>query len=126
MTYIIAHKNFLEALVDYAAWRLITCTRNCVICDEPLGYQGLKPAVCSKPLCTHGYISFKEYNCRLEEYGLGLDIAAEIHHNPEVVDMMINMTVASANVRFANSQTPLIAVLRGMFSIHSQQIFPLT
>lgn len=40
------------------------------------------------------------YNFRLEEYGLGMDIASEIHHNPEVVDMMINMTVASANVRF--------------------------
>ncbi len=50
-----------------------------MICDQPLGFQGVKPTVCSRDLCTHG----------LYEYGLGTNIAGEVLHNLEVVGKQI-------------------------------------
>jgi hypothetical protein len=60
-------------------WKLNNCTKNCLICDQPLGFQGVKPTVCSRDLCTHG----------LYEYGLGTNIAGEVLHNLEVVGKQI-------------------------------------
>ena len=49
----VAGKYFLGNLCEYLDHKLLTCTRTCVICDGSMGFEGMKPTVCSKPLCTH-------------------------------------------------------------------------
>jgi len=61
-------------------------TKYCMICDKTLEYVGLKPAVCNSPLCEYSHT----------QYGLGEDVSQFMHHNPEVVDMLVCLTGAAA------------------------------
>jgi len=78
-------KNFLVAIHDDINHLILNMTNNCVICDKPLGYAGLKPSVCGEVLCTHSH----------ESYGLGLSLHSDLEHNPTVVDMLVSMAVAA-------------------------------
>jgi len=84
--------NFLIKVVEYLNVRLKTCSSSCVICDGALGYQGVKPTVCTKPLCTHSF----------DAYGLGFSLTSELEHNADVVDMLVTITVAAAKNRRHN------------------------
>jgi hypothetical protein len=37
------------------------CSKYCLICNEELPYQGIKPTICTKILCVYSY----------ERFGLG-------------------------------------------------------
>ncbi|KAL6051672.1 Poly [ADP-ribose] polymerase 6 [Balamuthia mandrillaris] len=87
-----AGDNFLANVVHYLVARMQTVSNNCVICDSPLGYEGLKPTVCSKVLCTHSF----------DAYGLGFSLTSELMHNPEVVDALVTITVAAAKNKRGN------------------------
>lgn len=50
--------------MNYLVERIRNCTRTCIICDDPLPFQMVKPAVCDKNLCCHSH----------EQYGLGMVI----------------------------------------------------
>ncbi|KAL6068634.1 Poly [ADP-ribose] polymerase 6 [Balamuthia mandrillaris] len=63
------------------------CTAHCVICDKPLDFEGLKPTVCNAALCLYSY----------ESFGLGVDVATELREQPDVVDLLINLTYSGAN-----------------------------
>jgi len=77
---------FLVKVAKYLNMRMHCCSASCLICDAPLGFQGVKPAVCPKPLCTHSF----------EAYGLGFSLTSELRHNPEVVDLLVSITVGAA------------------------------
>eukprot|EP01090_Pellita_catalonica_P000924 TRINITY_DN1065_c0_g1_i1.p1 TRINITY_DN1065_c0_g1~~TRINITY_DN1065_c0_g1_i1.p1 ORF type:complete len:755 (-),score=117.75 TRINITY_DN1065_c0_g1_i1:16-2280(-) len=84
--------NFLDNMVRYLSVRFHTCANSCVICDASLGYEGLKPTVCLKPLCTHSY----------NAYGLGFSLTSELQHSPEVVDVLITITAGAGKNKRAN------------------------
>ena len=44
---------FLVKVGKYLTTRMHSCSSSCIICDAPLGFEGVKPAVCPKPLCMH-------------------------------------------------------------------------
>ncbi len=46
-------ESFLVKVGKYLTTRMHSCSSSCIICDAPLGYEGVKPAVCPKPLCMH-------------------------------------------------------------------------
>ena len=48
---------FLVKVGKYLTTRMHSCSSSCIICDAPLGYEGVKPAVCPKPLCMHRCVS---------------------------------------------------------------------
>jgi len=71
---------------DLAVDKIINCTTNCMLCDAPLEFPMLKPSICDKPLCAFGY----------DQFGVGVDLAAEIQNNSEVVDLLISFTCATS------------------------------
>jgi len=81
-----ADTSFLTRLLSYLTGRILSCTKHCIICDAPLKFEMLKPAVCDSPLCLHSH----------EQYGLGEDVAATIRSQPELVDFLVSTAVAAA------------------------------
>lgn len=79
-------ESFLVKVGKYLTTRMHSCSSSCIICDAPLGFEGVKPAVCPKPLCMHSF----------EAYGLGFSLTSELRHNPEVVDLLVSITVGAA------------------------------
>lgn len=75
-------EKFYETMYD----RLKNCTKYCIICDNELGYVGLKPAVCDRQLCVFSH----------SQYGLGEDVGLFIQNNPEVTDLLICLCCAAA------------------------------
>jgi poly [ADP-ribose] polymerase 6/8 len=73
-------------MMSYAIDKLMTCVDNCMICDKRLAFSMLKPSICDDALCLFSH----------EQFGLGVDPAAEIAAHPEVVDMLISCTMAAA------------------------------
>ena len=73
-------------MINYAVERIQNCTKNCIICDSFLSLQMMKPAVCDNKLCLFSH----------EQYGIGADVASEIHHYSEVVDLLISFTAAAS------------------------------
>mmetsp|Transcript_5957 Transcript_5957/g.8323 ORF Transcript_5957/g.8323 Transcript_5957/m.8323 type:complete len:599 (+) Transcript_5957:141-1937(+) len=78
--------QFILNVMNYLVERINNCTKTCIICDDALPFQMIKPAVCDKQLCTHSH----------EQYGLGADVASEIRDNPEVVDLLVSFAYAAA------------------------------
>lgn len=87
-------ENFLEkgnlfvGILEFLSYKISNCSSTCIICDSKLGYDGMKPTVCEKELCVHS----------LEEYGLGVDIYAELQHNISVIDLLVNLTYSAAQL----------------------------
>lgn len=52
-------KEYFCRLYSHIIDRTKSCTKYCIICDKPLDYVGLKPAVCDNPLCTFSYVPFQ-------------------------------------------------------------------
>jgi len=84
---LLAENNFLMRLLLFLEYKLLTCNRNCLICDKKLEHSGMKPAVCSREVCIMGY----------EEFGLGFDLGTEIVQQPQVVDLLISFMVSAVN-----------------------------
>lgn len=59
----------------------------CLICDQALSCVGIKPTICSAPICIFRY----------EELGLGLELSAEIQRDPDMIDLLISLCYCSAN-----------------------------
>jgi len=76
--------DFVGAILDHILERVSNCTKSCIICDGPLPFQMIKPAVCDKSLCVHSH----------EQYGLGADVVSELRDNPSVVDLLISFCYA--------------------------------
>lgn len=74
--------NLVSELVD----AIRNCNKSCIICNKPLEFVGLKPAVCADPLCTFSHMQF----------GLGEDVIAALNSHPEVIDLLISLTSAAA------------------------------
>jgi len=51
-----------------------------------LEFPMLKPSICDKQLCLFGY----------DQFGIGLDLCAELHSNAEVLDLLISFTISAA------------------------------
>jgi hypothetical protein len=80
------HTHLLLDIASDAKERIQQCIKNCVICDKKLEFRMLKPTICDDILCKYSYDSF----------GLGADIASEIQHHPDVVDLLVSITYVSA------------------------------
>ena len=80
------HTHLFLDMMSYAIDKVMTCTDNCIICDKRLAFSMLKPSICEDSLCLFSH----------EQFGLGVDPAAEIAAHPEVVDMLISSTMAAA------------------------------
>lgn len=80
--------NILEGLLSFIKTKFLKCCNNCIICDDTLGYAGLKPSVCDKELCVH---------C-VEQYGLGMDMVAEVTKNQQVLDLLVTLTAAGTQL----------------------------
>lgn len=80
--------NILIGLLTLVKSKFLKCCNNCIICDDTLGYTGLKPSVCDKELCIH---------C-VEQYGLGIDIVSEVKKNQQVLDLLVTLTSAGAQL----------------------------
>ncbi len=59
-------------------------TKGCIICNDELQHEGLKPTICPKPLCALSY----------SDIGVGFNLASAIKAAPEVIDLLICMTLA--------------------------------
>lgn len=57
---ILAEGNVFVGILKYMNYKFENCSSNCVICDQKLGFEGMKPTVCDNELCIHS----------LEEYGI--------------------------------------------------------
>eukprot|EP01094_Clydonella_sp_ATCC50884_P024780 TRINITY_DN6310_c0_g1_i1.p1 TRINITY_DN6310_c0_g1~~TRINITY_DN6310_c0_g1_i1.p1 ORF type:complete len:711 (+),score=128.11 TRINITY_DN6310_c0_g1_i1:147-2279(+) len=82
-------ENPLRQLAAYTAARFRTCTTYCVICDQLLEYEGVKPGICNNELCSHSY----------ETYGLGLDVFGEVKNNYEVLQLLISASIAASKYK---------------------------
>lgn len=80
--------NLFVGIMEYLNYKISNCSSTCIICDTKLGYDGMKPTVCDKELCTHS----------LDEYGLGVDIMGEMQHNGNTIDLLVSMTYTAAQL----------------------------
>lgn len=91
----------------------MNCTDTCMICDKKLAFAMLKPNICDDSLCLFRYpsqpctlqppseseqMSYPPIDNMMvsyllidshEQFGLGVDPAAEIAASPEVVDLLL-------------------------------------
>lgn len=88
---------------------LRTCNRRCLLCNDEVDHIGLRPVVCPKDLCimselhTLGnvmssllywlgvHLIYVSMSTGYEKLGVGLDVAAEIIRDPDVMDLMVTM-----------------------------------
>ena len=80
-------KSFMLAVIEETIQIIKSSPQYCIICEQTLPFEGLKPTVCDSPLCVFSH----------EEYGLGVDLESAIKKYPEIVDMAITMTYAASN-----------------------------
>eukprot|EP00698_Gefionella_okellyi_P004895 TRINITY_DN14524_c0_g1_i1.p1 TRINITY_DN14524_c0_g1~~TRINITY_DN14524_c0_g1_i1.p1 ORF type:complete len:609 (-),score=127.86 TRINITY_DN14524_c0_g1_i1:51-1877(-) len=80
-------EEWLPSVVAHCCDAVRHCNKSCMICHENLEYVGLKPAVCGKPLCTFSHMQF----------GLGEDVVSALNAHPEVMDLLISLTVSASN-----------------------------
>eukprot|EP01062_Namystynia_karyoxenos_P063109 TRINITY_DN55927_c0_g1_i1.p1 TRINITY_DN55927_c0_g1~~TRINITY_DN55927_c0_g1_i1.p1 ORF type:complete len:801 (+),score=223.01 TRINITY_DN55927_c0_g1_i1:85-2487(+) len=78
--------NFMSGCLRYLKGRISTLTTHCVTCGAPLGYEGVTAAVCDRPTCEFA----------LEQFGLGLDPAAELRENSAVANALLHITACAA------------------------------
>lgn len=78
--------NFFLQLIIFVEKKIKTSPYNCIVCGNPMEHIGIKPTVCSSPLCIFSH----------EEYSLGTDIEAEILSNGDIVDLLFSLTVSAA------------------------------
>lgn len=102
--------NILVRMLKFLFERLQTVNQSCLVCDEPLEYEGLRPDVCSKPLCVMSQETFGD---------LG-SLAQEVREAPEVVDLLISFFMAAINANRLLFVTPTgVQIKNKDGSIHS-------
>lgn len=89
-------ENILIEAVIFTINKIMNCTTCCMICDNPLPFSMLKPSICDSSLCAFSF----------DEFGLGLDVASEIHGDPDAVDLLISFTAAVAVAENPKRFTP--------------------
>lgn len=82
------NENILFGIQQFVAYRISTCTSRCLICDDPLGFEGMKTGTCAKDLCHYS----------AESYGLGCDVVHELTHHGMVCELLIIATLNAAQV----------------------------
>lgn len=82
--------SFPLLAVQFALRYLVRCTEYCLICHSRVSdeFEALKPYVCENPLCLYQYMSL----------GFGPSIEHEVLTQPYVVDLLVSLCYASANV----------------------------
>jgi hypothetical protein len=86
--------NIFQGILNYLKYKISTCSTTCIICDDVLGFDGMKPTVCDKDLCMHS----------LDQYSLGIDIIDELK-NSETFDLLVSMTFLAASMCVATNGT---------------------
>jgi hypothetical protein len=66
---------------------LLGSLENCFVCNDKLNFGGMQLTYCTKELCTFS----------VERIGLGVDIISEVTKRPEVFELLMLFTVASAS-----------------------------
>ncbi|EER38209.1 ubiquitin-conjugating enzyme E2 [Histoplasma capsulatum H143] len=97
---LVTSDHLVEKLGDGASFPLITmqfvlrhfvrCTEFCLVCHckTENAFEALKPYVCSKSLCLYQFMAL----------GFGPSLEWEIISQPDVVDLLVNFTYASAKL----------------------------
>ena len=82
--------SFPLVATQFAMRYLLRCTEFCLVCHDSLpgDFEALKPYVCSNPLCLYQYMSL----------GFGPSLEHEIITQPFVVDLLVSLCYAAANV----------------------------
>lgn len=80
------HTHLFLDLIAFIIDKIMNCTNNCMICDKLLDIPMLKPSICDNQICVFSH----------EQFGLGVDPAAEIASEPEVVDLLLSFSKAVA------------------------------
>lgn len=86
---------FTEVLA-FASTKILHCSNNCIICDQPLKFEVLKPSLCDRDLCSFSY----------EQFDLGVDPATMIRLEPDQVDLLLSITSAVAQAEKPERFTP--------------------
>lgn len=79
-------KNLLKNLVKYTEQVILNSSKKCMICEDVLPSEGLRPSICPKQLCVF----------RHEQFGLGVDLENAILNTPDIVDLMVTMAYSGA------------------------------
>eukprot|EP01060_Flectonema_neradi_P007432 TRINITY_DN1517_c1_g2_i1.p1 TRINITY_DN1517_c1_g2~~TRINITY_DN1517_c1_g2_i1.p1 ORF type:complete len:782 (+),score=158.61 TRINITY_DN1517_c1_g2_i1:49-2346(+) len=79
--------NIINGMMRYLKYRMLIITKNCMICDKQLGFDGVKTAVCDAPTCSFA----------LEQFGIGCNPLTELQRSGELVDIMISLSSAAVN-----------------------------
>jgi len=89
--------SYLMRLALFFEHRVINANRYCIVCAQTMEFEGLKPAVCARQLCTMAF----------QELGVGFDLAQEIISHPELVDLLITLFYQAATTRTITFGAPL-------------------
>ena len=77
--------NIINGMMRYLKYRMLIITKNCMICDKRLGFDGVKTAVCDAPTCSFA----------LEQFGIGCNPLTELQRSGELVDIMLSLSSAA-------------------------------
>lgn len=89
--------NALVQVMRFVRQTMRTCHSQCMLCDTPLPFPGLKPAICDHARCKFGF----------EEFSLAFDLGMEIRGQPMVVDLLISCTMIAAQDKRLHFVTPV-------------------
>lgn len=80
--------SFPLLAMQFTLRHFVRCTEFCLVCHCKVnaGFEALKPYVCSKALCLYQYMAL----------GFGPSLEWEIISQPNVVDLLVSFTYASA------------------------------
>ncbi len=95
-SYWVNHSHFVRLLLFFER-RILEANRFCLICTKPMEFEGFKPAVCCRTLCTMAF----------EDLGLGFNLANEILENPEVTDLYITFAYSSCQRKSMHFIVPI-------------------
>jgi hypothetical protein len=79
-------QTLMKELLIFSEQVVLNSSKRCMICDDKILAEGLRPTICPKTLCTF----------RCEQFGLGQDLESDIENSPEVFDLMITMAYSAS------------------------------
>lgn len=80
------NKKLFQDLVNYTQNIIMNTSKKCMICEDVLPSEGLRPTICPKTLCVF----------RHEQFGLGVDLESTLLNQPDLVDLMITMAYSAS------------------------------
>lgn len=78
--------NIILSLARRFRGLILNSTAQCFVCGDALGMDGMRLSYCGKELCTFS----------VERVGLGVDVLSEVTKRPEVFELLMLFTFASA------------------------------